>query len=167
MALAARFGMWHDCVSLHLSFKSDSPLRMELCSDTRELRVFEADDGYRAALHGVDEEAVAFPWRIDDFLCEREGFARCSMMDVRLEDDGPGSWVCVLPPDHELPWPVARDCEAYLRAEELMAECRMRKVSSEVAGERMRPPPAEVQRILTREMRLELFRDDAEHFENG
>src|SRR5690606_34299973 len=103
------------------------------------------------------EDFMDYPWVTRAPREQDDGFARCSLMDVRLVADGPGRLAARLPPDHEFPWPLARDCDSYLREEELMHECVVRRDFARSMGVRAPAPPAAITRMLTPAMRVALF----------
>lgn len=96
-------------------------------------------------------------FRVQTARSEGDGLPRCHIMPVKLSYLGGRCHHAVLPFDHELPWPVARDCESYMRKEELLAECMHRRDSAVRAGLRPKAPPGSVTRLLTPEMRVALF----------
>ncbi len=156
--MRVRLGIWHDEVAVFFDQDPGVALAVSLEPDTRRLFVTEDEEhGDRAhsdsAMRGRDE----FEWRVDAMGCEREGFSRCCLMDVDLVPTPNGGWTADLPQNHEMPWPHARDCVSYSRADELMRECVVRKASAVAAGVPMPPPPPPIQMELTPAMRLELF----------
>ena len=155
--MKVRLGIWHNEVAVFFDHDPGVALAVSLEPDTRRLFVTEDDEhGSRARLDTAPL-VDGFVWRVDAMGCEREGFSRCCLMDVHLVPTPNGGWMADLPPNHMLPWPMARDCDSYSRAEELMRECVVRKASADEAGVRMPPPPAPIQRELTPAMRVALF----------
>lgn len=151
----AKLGIWHDRVSVQFIDKPEGTYCVELDREAGEVHIVQGINS--AVLGAADaEERFQYPWRIDDHATDRDGFARCSLMQMTLATVTNGYWGR-LPPNHELPWPHARDCESYLQSEELMTECRTRAASAKAAGVPVPPPPAHITQALTREMRLELF----------
>lgn len=153
--MRVRLGIWHGEVAVFFARHLSEELLVELDPASRELRVIRSPDG--GLMHNdTAVEHTDFPWRLDAYDCDREGFSRCCLMEVDLAEHANG-WSAVLPPNHLLPWPKARDCESYLRSEELMRECAVRRDSADAAGVRMPPPPACIQGELTPAMRVALF----------
>ncbi len=155
--MRVRLGIWHDEVAVFFDHDPGVALAVSLESDMRRLFVAEDDEHGDRAYRDTASVVDGFVWRVDAMQCEREGFSRCCLMDVHLVPTSNGGWVADLPPNHEMPWPHARDCTSYLRAEELMRECVVRRDSARDAGVHMPPPPAPIQRELTPAMRVALF----------
>lgn len=150
-----RLGIWHDEVSVFFREDPRRGFRVELDGQHRLLVLLPGD--FSARLNSVGaEDIMDFPWRLDDRNCSRNGFSRCCLMEVDLQPDG-NALVGPLLDNHDMPWPRARDCNTYLRAEELMLECLVRKNSAKAAGKPMPTPPAHVQVLMTPEMRVALF----------
>lgn len=146
-----RLGIWHDGIALFFMNKPDVPITAWLedhCLVVRE----DPHGGKTATLNSCDaEESMVYPWRVefehgDPHLM---GQARCCLYPVLLTRDQDGLMRYRLPPNHELPWPVVRDCEGYDRSEELMRECELRRASAERHGIRMPTPPPNIQKELT------------------
>ena len=153
--MKVRLGIWHDEVAVFFARYLPEEYAVELDLASRELRIIKG--GSHVMYHDpCDDSRMGYPWRIDAPDCDREGFSRCCLMEVALTEHANG-WSAVLPPNHMLPWPHARDCLSYSRADELMRECVVRRDSARDAGEPMPPPPAGVQRELTSAMRVALF----------
>ena len=155
--MRARIGIWHDEVAVFFDHDPVVPIAVSLEPDTRKLFITEEGEcGVRAYHDPCDDTRVGFEWRVDVMGCEREGFSRCSLMEVDLVPCA-GGWSADLPANHMMPWPHARDCKSYNRKEELMRECLVRRDSARAAGERMPPPPPCIQGELTPAMRVALF----------
>ncbi len=152
--MRVRLGIWHDEVAIFFATYMPEQYVVELDPTLRELRIMKGSGGMMYNDTAVQD--TEFPWRLDAVGCDRKGFSRCCLMEVDMVEHHNG-WSAVLPANHLLPWPQARDCESYSRAEELMRECVLRKNSADAAGEHMLTPPASIQMELTPAMRVTLF----------
>ncbi len=153
--MRVRLGIWHDEVAVFFATYMSGEYTVELDPASRELRIIKGE-GHMVYHDPADGARMGYPWRMDAFDCDREGFSRCCLMEVDMVEHANG-WSAVLPANHLLPWPHARDCGSYSRAEELMRECVLRKDSADAVGERMPPLPAPIQTELTPAMRVALF----------
>ncbi len=152
--MRVRLGIWHSEVAVFFADYLPGGFIVELDPTSRELRIMVGGNPTMYVDSAVQD--TEFPWRLNVHDCNQEGFSRCCLMDVDMVPAANG-WFATLPPNHRLPWPHARDCASYLRVEELMRECVVRKESADAAGERMTPPPMSVQMELTPAMRIALF----------
>jgi hypothetical protein len=162
--MQAQIGIWHDSVALFLAEPLGTPavLSLDENSVTGEVTfdVFTkipAGSGFNMVIHTQDRAEQDFlPWILRDVECVREGFARCEVMDIILVKTRWG-WRSKLPMKHDMPWPRARDCQSYYRAEELYREVKIRRLSATKAG--VVPPsiPPHIQKDLTPRMRVEYF----------
>ena len=149
-------GIWHDRVAIFFRDQPEHGYRVELDRKYNTIDLYEGGPR-RAILSAFDaEETDDFPWYVADFKVDRTGFARCTITPVKF-DGGPYHMRGVLPPNHEMPWPHTRNCEGYLKTEELMRECVLRRDSARDHGISLPTPPGYVTRALNPEMRIALF----------
>ncbi len=162
-----RLGIWHDYVALYLRYRNPRPLCVWLerrADGGRRLVVEEDLEGHFAVRdHADGETTTAYPYRVSMPRDPADDLTRCRLMEVHMAPMdygrfGPTLWHADLPLDHELPWPKVRDCKAYRQLNELMGECERRCESARTHGVRAPAPPPDVQLLLTREMRVALFR---------
>jgi len=158
----ALLGIWHDDLALLLMERPEQPLELSIgrlgCG--RGELIVTIGEGSHATVHTAERlECCDYPYIVRTPREPDDGFARCSLMRIDLGQAGlnRSAMRALLPPDHEFPWPRARDCDAYLRAEELMRDCLLRKDSATRHKARMPAPPANIQRLMTPEMRVALF----------
>lgn len=156
--MRVRLGIWHNEVAVFFDHDPGVPIEIVLEPDARMLYLTpdlkHGVPAYNDNCRHYNNDG--YTWRVDAMYCEREGFSRCSLMYVDLLEN-PAGWHAHLLPNHLLPWPVARDCPSYSRAEELMRECIIRKDSANQYSEHMPPPPRNIQMELTPDMRVALF----------
>jgi hypothetical protein len=154
--LPIRFGIWHDGLGIYLP--SNPGIRVTADLDDGHVILFEDNDGRGFHLDTADaEETYDYPWRTDFPTVDTTGYARCRIMNIVLTRRQDGILKAKLPLNHELPWPVTRDCQSYDRRSELMHECVVRQISAKAAGVRMSAPPRGIQQELTPAMRIKLF----------
>ena len=153
--MRVRLGIWHDQVAVYFRDRPPVGYAVELLPAAREVRLLPGNH-YACLNHDGAEDDMEFPWKLTDHGCDRGGFSRCCLMEVDLREAANG-WRGDLPENYDMPWPRARDCESYLRAEELMRECIVRRDSAKAHGVIPPAPPAHVQILMTPAMRVALF----------
>lgn len=154
--------IWHEEIAVFFKEKEYVQMLPSLARDEagRGLLFIEVGKGsYPAIIEQTryEDGSCRFPWHVRAKREDGCEFARCSGTPVSLHMTNPDLWEATLPLDHEFNWPKPRDCNLYERKQELMNECILRRDSAKKCGVTMPPVPANVQKLLTPEMRVALF----------
>lgn len=160
------FGIWHSELVLFMRDKPLNPGFITLSRDEGDqgvLRlIFQHEGGSDACLHKVDaEETMDYPWELRTHRPSDDGFARCSLMPVELRPDRGQDMKATLPHDHLFPWPLAKDCQAYVRSEELAHDLEVRRAHAKLIGAKLPTPPANIVSAMTARQRKALFSNAA------
>lgn len=160
--MKALLGIWH---SEYVLFMRTQPTFTGLLSLHRDdslqgyLRLQQDTQGGKdACLHKADaEETMDYPWVFRSQRPDNDGFARCSLMPVMLKRESRYDMVVSLPHDHLLPWPLAKDCESYIRSEELIRDLAIRRAHAKMIGTTFPTPPANIVKAMSPRQRKEMF----------
>lgn len=162
--MKALLGIWHSELVL---FVRDKPTFTGLLTLEREdeasqgLLRFQTDTqgGREACKHRADaEETMDYPWVFRSPRPLLDGFARCSLMPVTLGKRDRYDYTAQLPHDHLFPWPCAKDCESYVRSEELTHDLALRRRHAKLVGTSFPTPPGHIVRSMSPATRKALFK---------
>jgi len=161
--MRALLGIWHDCYILFLREKPVNPGFISLDRDEgdqgRVRLIFQHEGGTDAVRHKADaEETMDFPWELRTHRHSDDGFARCSLMTIELRPDRGRDMIANLPHDHLFPWPMAKDCSAYVKSEELVRDLDVRRAHAKLIGAKFPTPPGNIVKAMTPTQRKGLFR---------